>query len=238
MNTSKRKRIALVTGANRGLGFETCRQLAQLGLSVILSARDSDEGQKAAKQLADNGFDDVIFCHPNVSDINHIKHLANDIERRFGYLDVLINNAAIAYDYSQKAVDVDLEVVSQALATNLFAPWRLCQVFIPMMKKNRYGRIVNVSSGAGSLYYMQEGGTPAYSISKVALNALTRKLAAELKGTGILVNSVDPGWVATDMGGSGGRPIEEGARGIVWAATLRDNGPTGGFFYDGKPQPW
>jgi NAD(P)-dependent dehydrogenase (short-subunit alcohol dehydrogenase family) len=238
MNTSKRKRIALVTGANRGLGFETCRQLAQLGLTVLLSARDLDKGQKAAKQLAYDGFDDVIFYHLDVSDLNHINRIGKDIERRFGRLDVLINNAAIVYDYSQKAVDVDLNVVNQVLATNLFAPWRLCQVFIPMMMRNRYGRIVNVSSGAGSLHYMVEGGTPAYGISKVALNALTRKLAAELKSTGILVNSVDPGWVATDMGGSGGRPVKEGAKGIVWAAILPDDGPTGGFFYDGKPEPW
>ena len=108
------------------------------------------------------------------------------------------------------------------------------------MKRNKYGRIVNVSSGAGSLHYMGSsgGGTPAYSVSKAALNALTRILAAELRGTGILVNSVDPGWVATDMGGRGGRSVEDGAKGIVWAATLPDNGPTGGFFFDGKPVPW
>ena len=127
--------------------------------------------------------------------------------------------------------------MGKALATNLYGPWLLCQAFIPLMKGNGYGRIVNVSSGAGSLHYMG-GGTPAYGISKAALNALTIKLASELSGTGILVNSVDPGWVATDMGGRGGRPVEEGAKGIVWAATLPDNGPSGGFFYDGKPEPW
>jgi NAD(P)-dependent dehydrogenase (short-subunit alcohol dehydrogenase family) len=105
------------------------------------------------------------------------------------------------------------------------------------MKRNKYGRIVNVSSGAGSLHYMT-GGTPAYSVSKAALNALTRILAAELRGTNILINAIDPGWVATDMGGHGGRPLAEGARGIVWASTLPDNGPSGGFFFDGKPVPW
>src|ERR687885_326306 len=137
-----------------------------------------------------------------------------------------------------KMLDADLGVVNNALTTNLFGPWRLSQVCIPIMKINKYGRIVNVSSGAGSLHYMG-GGTPAYSISKAALNAFTRILAAELSvGTGILVNSVDPGWVATDMGGRGGRPVEDGAKGIVWAATLQDNGPTGGFFLDGKPAPW
>ena len=143
---------------------------------------------------------------------------------------MLVNNAAILYDTWQKAVNADLEVVNEALRTNLFGPWRLSQAFIPMMKANRYGRIVNVSSLGGSLHYMTYGGTPAYSVSKAALNMLTRKLAAELVNTGILVNSIDPGWVATDMGGHGGRPVQEGAKGIVWAATLPDNGPSGGFF--------
>ena len=156
-------------------------------------------------------------------------------------LDILVNNAAILYDTWQRAINADLEIVNKAFTTNLFGPWRLSQLCIPIMKRNKYGCIVNVSSGAGSLHYMGSGtGTPpAYSVSKAALNAFTRILAAELPaGTGILVNSVDPGWVATDMGGRGGRPVEEGAKGIVWAATLPDNGPTGGFFFDGKQVPW
>jgi NAD(P)-dependent dehydrogenase (short-subunit alcohol dehydrogenase family) len=237
MKMKKKKKIALVTGANKGLGFETCLQLAQLGLTVILSARDFIKGQVAAKQLADRGLD-VLFYQLDVSSQSSISRIAQQIEQQFGRLDVLVNNAAILYDTWQKAVDADLEVVNQALTTNLFGPWRLSQVCIPMMKTNKYGRIVNVSSGAGSLHYMG-AGTPAYSISKAALNAFTRILAAELPAsTGILVNSVDPGWVATDMGGGGGRPVEEGAKGIVWAATLPDDGPTGGFFFDGKPAPW
>jgi NAD(P)-dependent dehydrogenase (short-subunit alcohol dehydrogenase family) len=232
----KKKKIALVTGANKGLGFETCLQLAQLGLTVILSARDFIKGQVAAKQLANRGLD-VLFYQLDVSNQSNISRIARQIEQQFGRLDILVNNAAILYDTWQKAVDADLEVVNQALLTNLFGPWRLSQVCAPIMKKNKYGRIVNVSSGAGSLHYMG-AGTPAYSVSKAALNAFTRILAAELSGTGILVNSVDPGWVATDMGGRGGRPVEEGAKGIVWAATLPDNGPTGGFFFDGKAAPW
>src|ERR687892_133364 len=233
---NKKKKIALVTGGNRGIGFETCRQLAQLGLTVILSARDISKGEKAARQLSDRGLD-VVFYQLDVSNKSHIQHTANVIKQQFGHLDILVNNAAILYDTSQSTINANLDVVNEALMTNLYGPWLLCQAFIPMMKRNGYGRIVNVSSGAGSLHYM-EGGTPAYSISKVALNALTRKLAAELKETDILVNSVDPGWVATDMGGHGGRPVEEGAKGIVWAATLPANGPSGGFFYDGKPEPW
>ena len=127
-----------------------------------------------------------------------------------------------------------LSIKPYQLTCLVLGDYQLC---IPIMERNNYGRIVNVSSGAGSLYYMS-GGTPAYSISKAALNALSRILAANLHGTGILVNSVDPGWVATDMGGYGGRPIEDGAIGIVWAATLPANGPSGGFFFDGKSTPW
>ena len=223
---NEKNKIALVTGANRGLGFETCLQLAQLGLTVILSARDLIKGQVAAKQLADKGLD-VLFYQLDVSNQSNISKIASQIEQQFGRLDILVNNAAILYDTWQTAVNANLDVVNQALTTNLFGPWRLSQVCIPIMKTNKYGRIVNVSSGAGSLHYMG-AGTPAYSVSKAALNAFTR----------ILVNSVDPGWVATDMGGRGGRPVQEGAKGIVWAATLPDNGPTGGFFLDGKPAPW
>ena len=181
---------------------------------------------------------DVKFYQLDVSDQNSISNVVKEVNKEFGKLDVLVNNAAILYDTGQKAVNADLEVVKDALRTNLFGPWRLSQALIPMMKANKYGRIVNVSSLAASLQSTNYGGTPAYNISKAALNMLTRKLAAELVNTGILVNSVDPGWVATDMGGQGGRPVQEGAKGIVWAATLPNSGPSGGFFCDGKSVPW
>lgn len=231
-----KKKIALVTGANRGLGFETCKQLSQLGLTVLLTSRDPTKGEVAAKQLIDKGLD-VIFYQLDVSKRSNIKDIFTKIENQFGQLDILINNAAILYDKDQSTMNADLELVNKALTTNLFGPWLLCQAFIPLMEKNGYGRIVNVSSGAASMHYM-EGGTPAYGISKVALNALTRKLASELGRKNVLVNAVDPGWVATDMGGYGGRPIEDGCRGIVWAATLPNNGPSGGFFHDGEPELW
>jgi NAD(P)-dependent dehydrogenase (short-subunit alcohol dehydrogenase family) len=231
-----KKRICLVSGGNRGIGFETCNQLAQLGHTVLLTARDLTKGKTAAKQLTDKGLD-IIFYQMDVSNQKSIDDTYDKIIQRFGRLDVLVNNAAILYDTWQRAIDTDFEIVNQALGTNLLGPWRLSKRFIPIMKKNRYGRIVNVSSSAGSLHFMGKGA-PAYSISKTALNALTRKLAAELLGTGILVNSIDPGWVATDMGGRGGRPIEEGVKGIVWASTLPDKGPTGGFFFEGKPIEW
>ena len=231
-----KKKIALVTGANRGLGFETCKQLSQLGVTVLLTSRDPIKGEVAAKQLIDKGLD-VIFYQLDVSDRSNIKDIFTKIDNQFGRLDILINNAAILYDKDQSTMNADLELVTKALTTNLFGPWLLCQAFVPLMEKNGYGRIVNVSSGAASMHYM-EGGTPAYGISKVALNALTRKIASELGRKNVLVNSVDPGWVATDMGGHGGRPIEDGCRGIVWAATLPNNGPSGGFFYDGEPELW
>jgi NAD(P)-dependent dehydrogenase (short-subunit alcohol dehydrogenase family) len=230
------RKIALVTGANRGLGFETCKQLSQLGLKVIMTARDQIKGECAVKELTERDLD-VVFYKLDVSEKEDISNIYNAIEKKFSRLDVLVNNAAILYDSIQFTIDADLDVVSQALKTNLYGPWLLCQAFIPLMRRNNYGRIVNVSSGAGSLQYM-DGGAPAYGISKVALNALTKKLASELAGSNILVNSVDPGWVATDMGGKGGRPVEEGAKGIIWACLLPNNGPSGGFFYDGQTEPW
>lgn len=236
MDVKSDKKIALVTGANRGIGFETCKQLSELGLKVILTARDQVKGESATRTLIDKG-SDVLFYRLDVTDIENIKDVYNSIEKRFSRLDILVNNAAILYDSNQSTINADLNIVSQAFKTNLYGPWLLCKSFIPLMKRNNFGRIVNVSSGAGSLQYMDEKA-PAYGISKVALNALTKKLSSELIRTNVLVNSVDPGWVATDMGGKGGRPVDEGAKGIVWACLLPDNGPSGGFFHDEKIKPW
>ncbi|HEV2856321.1 MAG TPA: SDR family oxidoreductase [Thermoanaerobaculia bacterium] len=230
---SETKQVAVVTGANRGIGLEVCRQLADGGYAVILGSRDLKKGEAAARGLSGE-------VHPHqldVTDPDSIERLRASVEADFGRLDVLVNNAAILYDTFQRVVNADLDVVHEALETNLFGAWRMCEAFLPLLQKSRHGRIVNVSSEAGSLARMG-GGTPAYNVSKVSLNALTRMLAAELKGTGILVNSVCPGWVATDMGGAGGRPVSEGAASVVWAATLPDGGPSGGFFRDGKPLPW
>jgi NAD(P)-dependent dehydrogenase (short-subunit alcohol dehydrogenase family) len=232
-------RVALVTGGNRGIGFEASRQLARSGFTVLLTARDPNKGNMAVNKLVDNEGLDVIFYLLDVTNKDHVKTISKQVEQQYGRLNVLVNNAAILYDTWQRAIETDLEVVNQAMVTNVYGPWRLSQAFIPIMKRNGYGRIINISSLWGSLHYMQEGGTPAYSISKAALNALTRKLAAELQGTGILVNSIDPGWLATDMGGPGGGPVEQGMRGILWAATLPNDGPSGGFFNnDGRRMPW
>ena len=228
--------FAVVTGANRGIGLEVVHQLAQRGMHVILGSRDQAKGEAAAQAFIREGLA-VLPYQLDVTDQRSIEQLSGEVTDRFGRLDILVNNAAILYDTWQRATTADLDTVQSALETNLFGAWRMCQTFLPLLRKSRAGRIVNVSSEAGSLAQMG-GGTPAYSMSKVGLNALTLMLAAELKGAGILVNAVSPGWVATEMGGLGGRPVSQGAAGIVWAATLPAHGPTGGFFDDEQPVPW
>ncbi len=224
--------VSLVTGANRGIGREVCRQLAARGHTVLLTARDVAAAQAAAADIPG-----ALPMPLDVTDAASITAAASEVAHRFGKLDVLVNNAAISYDTWQRAVSADLGVVREAAETNLYGPWRLVEEFLPLLRVSEHPRIVNVSSEAGSLASMG-GGTPAYAVTKVALNALTRMLAAELRGEGILVNAVCPGWVATDMGGPGGRPVADGAASVVWAAVLPDNGPTGGFFRDGRPLPW
>jgi NAD(P)-dependent dehydrogenase (short-subunit alcohol dehydrogenase family) len=224
--------VSLVTGANRGIGREVCRQLAARGHTVLLTARDVAAARAAAADIPG-----ALPMPLDVTDAASITAAASEVAHRFGKLDVLVNNAAISYDTWQRAVSADLSVVREAAETNLYGPWRLVEEFLPLLRVSEHPRIVNVSSEAGSLASMG-GGTPAYTVTKVALNALTRMLAAELRGEGILVNAVCPGWVATDMGGPGGRPVADGAASVVWAAVLPDNGPTGGFFRDGRPLPW
>jgi NAD(P)-dependent dehydrogenase (short-subunit alcohol dehydrogenase family) len=226
--------IALVTGANRGIGLEVVRQLAERGFTAVLGSRDLEKGRAAAEGLGDL---DVVIRRLDVADPDSVRELAAELEEAYGRLDVLVNNAGILYDTWQRGVDADLDLVHQALETNLIGAWRTTQACLPLLSRSEHGRIVNVSSGSGSLSSMG-AGTPAYSVSKAALNALTRILAAELRGDGILVNAVCPGWVATDMGGPGGRPVEEGAASVMWGVLLPDDGPTGGFYRDGRRVEW
>jgi NAD(P)-dependent dehydrogenase (short-subunit alcohol dehydrogenase family) len=226
-------RIAVVTGANRGIGLEVVRQLVTQGDTVVLGSRDLAKGKAAAGEL---GLP-VHVEQLDVTDQDSVARLGRTVAERFGRLDILVNNAAIHYDTWQTATDADLGVVQQALDTNVFGAWRLTQAVLPSLRRSEHGRIVNVSSGAGAITGMG-GWAPAYKVSKVSLNALTLMWADELAGDGILVNSVCPGWVATDMGGAGGRPVAEGAAGVVWAAHLPDDGPTGGFFRDREPIDW
>jgi NAD(P)-dependent dehydrogenase (short-subunit alcohol dehydrogenase family) len=223
--------VSLVTGANRGIGLEVCRQLAAAGHDVVLTARDAAAAAQAARDAR------AAPLRLDVTNLASIAEAAAAVRDRYGRLDVLINNAAVTYDTWQRAITADLTVVREAAETNLYGPWQMVQRFLPLLRASDHPRIVNVSSEAGSLAGMG-GGTPAYTASKASLNALTRMLAAELRSERFLVNAVCPGWVATDMGGQGGRPVSEGAAGIVWAATLPDTGPTGGFFRDGRPLPW
>ena len=236
MMSDKAARIALVTGGNRGIGLEVCLQLAGAGFIVLLTARDARKANAAADALRSAGRVDPLVM--DVDDANSIANAAAEVANQYERLDVLINNAGINYDTWETVENADINgTVIETITTNLLGPWRVCQAFLPLLRKSRAGRIVNVSSESGSLAHMS-AGPPAYQVTKAALNALTRTLASELCGSRILVNSVCPGWVATDMGGAGGRPVEAGAAGIVWAATLPNGGPTGGFFRDGKPLPW
>jgi NAD(P)-dependent dehydrogenase (short-subunit alcohol dehydrogenase family) len=228
--------VAVVTGANRGIGLAVCRNLAARGFTVILGSRDPRRGEAASDAIgtapaASGG--EVRAVALDVTDPESIARLAAELDR----VDVLVNNAAVLYDTGNRAATVDLDVVRTAMETNLYGAWAMAQALLPQLRRSRHGRIVNVSSEAGSLASMG-GGTPAYQVSKAALNAFTKTLAGELRGDGILVNAVCPGWVATDMGGAGGRPAAEGAASVVWAALLPDEGPTGGFFRDGHPVPF
>jgi NAD(P)-dependent dehydrogenase (short-subunit alcohol dehydrogenase family) len=228
------ERLALVSGGNRGIGLEVCRQLAERGYAVVMGSRDEEKGRVAAEGLEWN----VIPQQLDVADAGSVDCMTTFLEDEFGRLDILVNNAGISNDEGQRGVDADLDRVKESLEANLFGAWRLCEMAIPLMRRNGYGRIVNVSTGLAALEDMG-GGSPGYRVSKTALNALTRILASELRGSGILVNAVNPGWVQTDMGGSGAtRSVEEGAEALVWAATLPNSGPTGGFFQDRRPVPW
>ncbi|MFP5261315.1 MAG: SDR family oxidoreductase [Blastocatellia bacterium] len=230
-------RVALVTGANRGIGLEVARQLALRGFTTILGARDARKGEAAAGSLQQSGLK-VIPIQLDVTEQKSVDAARHLVEERFGKLDVLVNNAAILYDSWQRAENANLKTVREAFETNTIGVWRMCHAFIPLLRESRHARIVNVSSESGSLTMMGQG-TPAYSVSKAALNALTRMLADELRSSHILVNSVCPGWVATEMGGPDApRGVGEGAASVVWAATLPDDGPTGGFYRDGKPLAW
>jgi NAD(P)-dependent dehydrogenase (short-subunit alcohol dehydrogenase family) len=229
-------RVALVTGANRGIGFEISRQLGQRGYVVVLGSRDRERGEVAAARLRSEGLD-VVGCQLDVADRASVESAVERMRREHGRLYAVVNNAAILYDTWQRGIDANLDEVREAFETNVLGAWRVVQATLPLLRASSTARIVNVSSGAGALTDMG-GGTPAYRTSKAALNALTRVLAAELRADRILVNAICPGWVATDMGGAGGRPVSEGAAGIVWAVELPDDGPTSGFFRDGRPIAW
>ncbi|HEX6493607.1 MAG TPA: SDR family NAD(P)-dependent oxidoreductase [Candidatus Dormibacteraeota bacterium] len=231
------QRVALVTGANRGIGAAAAAQLARLGYAVVLAARGSGRAEETAASL-DPGTGRLLPMRLDVTDQAEVDAARRRVETELGRIDALVNNAGAFYDTFENAVDADLHVVEQAWQVNCLGAWRMAKAFLPMMRTARYGRIVNVSSGAGA-FGEAGGGVPAYRVSKAALNMLTHTLAAELEDSGVLVNAVCPGWVRTGMGGaSAPRSPDEGADTLVWAATLPAGGPTGGFFRDRRRIPW
>jgi NAD(P)-dependent dehydrogenase (short-subunit alcohol dehydrogenase family) len=229
------QRVALVTGSNRGIGREVVRLLARRGMAVVLGARDARAGEEAAARLRQEGLD-VRFHQLDVTDQASVEAAARRLETEFGRLDVLVNNAGVYLEGD--GASMDMAVADLSWQTNALGAWRVAVATVPLMRRHAWGRIVNVSSEAGSLASMNTY-MAAYNVSKAALNGITRVLAADLRGSGILVNSVCPGWVATEMGGRGApRSPEQGAATVLWAVLLPDDGPTGGFFRDGREVPW
>ena len=231
------ERVAIVTGGNRGIGFEVCRELGQLGYKVILTSRDAEKGQAAVEKLIGEGPD--VIAHPlDVTSEESILALREFVVQEFHHIDVLVNNAGIYLDRDRSVMSLERDTLLRTLETNTFGALRMCQVFIPLMKKNHYGRVVNVSSSMGQHAYMRNMSA-AYRLSKDALNALTQMIADSIHTDNVLVNACSPGWVRTDMGGaSAPRSVEQGADTIVWLATLPDDGPTGKFFEDRKETGW
>jgi NAD(P)-dependent dehydrogenase (short-subunit alcohol dehydrogenase family) len=242
---SNHKRVALVTGANRGIGFEIAGKLAEKDITVIIGSRDETKGIEARDKLVTRNLD-VHFILLDVTDKMNIQNAVEKIKDNFGRLDILVNNAGIIIDSHTQILELSLNLLKKTFETNAFAPLLLSQAFVPLMKKNGYGRIVNMSSTLGSLSDIinpessnKDIQAPAYRLSKTLLNGMTVLLAGELQESNILVNSVCPGWVRTQMGGEEA-PLtpKQAAITPVWLATLPDDGPTGGFFRENHPIPW
>jgi NAD(P)-dependent dehydrogenase (short-subunit alcohol dehydrogenase family) len=243
MSTNK---IALITGANKGIGLETARQLARQGITVLAGARDEAKANAAAAELRNEGLD----AHGIVIDVNDagsIQEAADRIERDYGRLDILVNNAGVMLDDREKQPsEQSLELWRKTFETNLFGLLATTQALLPLLRKSAAGRIVNLSSILGSIHFHATPGSPiygsktsAYDVSKSAVNAWTVHLAYELKDTPIKVNAAHPGWVKTEMGGEGAQmEIEDGAKTSVALATLGPDGPNGGFLHMGETLPW
>jgi NAD(P)-dependent dehydrogenase (short-subunit alcohol dehydrogenase family) len=231
----RNQKTALVTGANKGIGFEVTRELARLGLRVFLGARNAKAGRAAAEKLSGAG--DVVFLEIDISEEKSIHAARDEFARQGDRLDVLINNAGILLDEDESALTITPGIFENTLRTNTLGPWLVTQAFAPLLAKGREPRVVNVSSGGGQLEDGADGWAPAYCVSKTALNGVTVQLAAALLK--VAVNSVCPGWVRTDMGGKDAtRSVAEGAATIVWLATDAPHDLTGKFVKDRKVIPW
>jgi NAD(P)-dependent dehydrogenase (short-subunit alcohol dehydrogenase family) len=235
--TTTSSHLALVTGANRGMGLETCRQLLARGLRVAMGGRDFDATEKARRTFGDLA-QHAIAVPIDVTNQASVEAAHEAIVKRLGHVDVLVNNAAILLFENSDIFSIPRDGFSRTIETNLFGAISVSRIFVPSMADRGYGRVVNVSSGLGQLTNMSTYA-PAYAISKAALNAFTRILAETYRARGVLANAVDPGWVRTDMGGpSAPRSVTQGVETTLWLATLPDDGPTGGFFRDRRPIPW
>jgi NAD(P)-dependent dehydrogenase (short-subunit alcohol dehydrogenase family) len=244
-----RELIALVTGANKGLGLETSRQLAGQGLTVLIGARDLEKGSAAVNLLQNEGLD-AIPVELDVTRSDHVKAVKGMLEKRFGRLDVLVNNAGMIHPeeplFTNSAATVSPTALKETFEVNFFGQVALTQALLPLIRKSKAGRIVNVSSILGSLALHSDetsdatGVKPlAYDASKTALNQFTVHLAAALKDTAVKVNSAHPGWVKTDLGGQQApMAVTDGAKTAVRLATLGQEGPTGGFFHNDEEIPW
>ncbi len=243
MSTEK---VALITGANKGIGLETARQLAEKKFTVLVGARDPAKGEEAAAELRKEGLE-ARALEINVNDSESIRKAAAQVEKEFGHLDILINNAGVMLDEKDKKVsEQTLETWRKTFETNVFGVIETTQAFLPLLRKSEAGRIVNLSSILGSIALHAKPGSPvydnkvaAYNVSKSAVNAYTVQLAYELKDTKIKVNAAHPGWVKTEMGGEGAMmEIPDGAKTSVELATLGADGPNGVFVHLGEPLPW
>lgn len=231
------QKVALVTGANRGIGFELVRQLAQQGNKVLLASRNPQKGQQAVQALKKSSLD-VAYLHLDVDSLESIQQANDRVSHEYGKLDILINNAGILLDQQGGLLKEDASILEQTLKTNLLGAYYVTKTFLPLMMANDYGRIVNISSTMGKLSVLTSERSGAYKLSKFALNGLTQLLAAEVTGD-IRVNAVCPGWVSTDMGGlSASRTPQEAAKKILWLTTLDASGPNGQFFSDGQKISW
>ncbi|MED3865869.1 SDR family oxidoreductase [Priestia megaterium] len=234
---SDEKQVALVTGGNRGIGYELVKQLASSGFKVILTSRSSETGNKVTGELRELNMD-VSFVLMDVDDPKSIEQAAAKVYEQHGRVDVLINNAGVYLDEHKHLLDMDPSVIEKTMKTNFFGPLYVMRSFIPLMEKRGYGRIINISSEYGKMRALSSQGVGAYKLSKFSLNGLTQLIAAEVKGD-IKINAADPGWVSTDMGGpSAPRTPEETAKSILWLATIGPEGPNGKFFRDKKQIDW
>jgi NAD(P)-dependent dehydrogenase (short-subunit alcohol dehydrogenase family) len=237
--------IAFVTGANKGIGREISRQLAAKGILVLIGARDRERGEKAVEDLRGQGLP-VEFIQIDVTSQLSVDHAAAEVERRHGRLDILVNNAGIAVDWFPGS-ELTVEALQKTFETNVFGVFRVTKALLPLLKKSKHGRIVNMSSGLGSITRSADPTSPlasrnmllAYCSSKAALNMITVQFANELKSAGIKVNAANPGFTATDMNQQRGpRTVEQGAATPVRLALISDDGPTAGVFSDDGPEPW